>query len=207
MRFFFIVFSFISTVVQARDLNLQECEARYQDAAGAFTSRGLNEDYSFIPIYGVPSLLSYKGKKAIMFDGTSFANVEGVLRKSVQEVMASGKSDNLNAGLVFEFLRSADNDSDYPAVQLMALELQPKFPNVLLDAVLYWIVSGNPNVGEPMDLPFCRGNLWTWSEIKTWLENEGIPAFLKKEPKLVEDKTVCSEKVENGETILNCKRE
>jgi hypothetical protein len=184
--------------------SLQRCEERYEQAAGPFSRHRLNDHYDLFPTVSHPAaLLSYNGIRARSYDGTRFANAEGVLNTTVQEVMASPNVDALNAALVYEFLSSADNDADYPDVQLMALQLQPQFPNLPLDWVLYYIVSGNQNWKGKIKLAFCDGPLWTYGKIKDWMASYAIPKFVKNNPDIVVDHALCAEKDEaEGKTLV-----
>ena len=90
----------------------------------------------------------------------------------------------------------------------MALELQSQFPNVELDAALYWIVSGNKNVkGNPIKLAFCSGELWTYRQIKEWMASYAIPLLLKNNPHIVAARPYCAEEDQGGQKTLVCSHE
>ncbi len=192
------------------DKSLQECEARYEAVAGPIAHNLLNS--SFIPTFDdedYTSLLSYEGPNVISYDGTRFQNRKGVLTTTVQQVMASKKADQLNATLVHAFLSSADNDSDYPEVQLMAIALQPKFPNLPLDVLIYWAISNK--LDQFKSFPFCKGNLWTWAQIVKWFETTGIPVTMKSVLKdkenyasHISDKPLCEQKTIDHESTIVC---
>ena len=193
--------------VASSDQDLRNCEERYEKAAGPFTRHNLN-GVELVPHAGDQGLLSYRGKAARSFDGTRFNPLEGVLKLSVQELAAQDKLTQLNAAMVYEFLTTADNDADYPEVQFMALQLQPKFPRVKeLDWILYWVISGNPNAGLKMDLPFCKGRLWTYKQVQEWFTRVAIPKAIAAEPELVGETDVCTDKIENGQTVLVCSQD
>lgn len=165
-----------STTFSYSDVNVP-CLAEYTAASeGLYTASADIIPYN--DLEQKEALLSYRGPRLISYEGPfEFNTYKGKLELNLREVTREKTLSKEGAALVAELIAFGHDDSDWAVVQYMSLELRNAFPKIMMDQVVYHILSRD--MAQDM---FCKNKLWTWRAIRKWMKETAVPRYLKENP-------------------------